>query len=138
MDSVVDTPGKTVEQLLNIQFGSAASKPGENDFTHIGGSVAVRVLQIKNVRRRPDENTTVVTNHGGGPRQVGGESGRLFESAIPVGILEQFDAAQPFVTPFRIVAHLDDVEPPILIEGHRDRTGNEWFTGGEFRLKAVT
>ena len=136
MDAMVQAPGETIEQLLNVEPLHPLAKPGEHPLALIRHAIAVCVLEINNVRRRAHEHAALPADDRRRPRQSLGEYRALVEAPVAVRVFEQPDAPQLFVATLRVVAHLDDEQPPIFIKRHRDGIDDERFGGGEFDAEA--
>ncbi len=109
---------------------------GVDHLLHVGLAVAVGVLEIKNVGRGADEDSAVVTGHGRGPGQLLGEDGGLVECAVAVNVFQQPHLPEPLFVLLRVVAHLDDVQPPVFVEGHRHGAVQQRLGGHLFDFEA--
>ena len=132
VNTVVHAPFERVEQALHV----AASEARKDVLLLVGFAIAVGVLEIEDVRRSADKHTAVVAGDRGGPRQPVGVDRALVELAVFVGVHQQPNLAEILVVVFRIAAHFDDKQSPVLVEGHRDRIGDQRFGGDLFDAKA--
>ena len=143
MNPVVEAPGEAVEQRLDVQFVHVvrrviAGDTGEDRLAHVANAVTVRVLAVKNVGRRADEDAAVPTNHRCRPRQVIDVNRAFVEAAVAVSVLEEANPAKMgcLVPPLRIIAHLDDEQPAVLVERHGDGIHDQRF--GSDKIDAET
>ena len=132
MNAVVERPVERVHHRLDVQlvrrvWRVVAGKAAEDHFAHVGDAIAVRILEIENVRRGTDEHAAVPADDRSRPRHVLREDGALVETPVAIAVLQQSHAPELFGTALRIVAHLDDVEPPVLVEAHGHRAHDERF-----------
>src|SRR3954454_2388106 len=123
MDAIVEGPIETIEKALNVEpfvliFSRVLRKTSEDQFLLVSDGVVVRVFEIPDIRRRADEDAAVVTDHCRRPGQPFGKNGALIKVTIAVRVFEQSNASEPFIATLRIIAHLNDVEPAVFVEGH--------------------
>jgi len=71
---------------------------------------------------------------GRGPTQVPGKDGRLVKTAVAIDVLQPPNLSTTLFA-LRIIIHLDDEEPPVLIECQRDWIGDQRLGGDEFEAK---
>ena len=72
----------------------------------------------------------------GGPAQVLRKDGRLVETAVAIAVHQPPDPAAVLFA-VGIIVHLEDEQPPVLIEGQRDWIGDQRLGGDEFEAKAL-
>jgi hypothetical protein len=134
VNAVVESPGQAPEDALGINRPGAISPACKNHFLFIGDAVVVRVLEIEQVRHGTDKESAPITMDGRGPAQALGKNGRLVKTAVAIGVFQSSDLSAVLFA-LRIIVHLEDEEPPVLVEGHRDGIGEQRFGGDEFEAK---
>ncbi len=141
VDPVVQRPIQGIQQRLHVEFVRRerrviTGEPRKNHGPLIGHTVPVGVLAIEDVRGGADEYAAIPANHGGGPRQTFGKYRALVEAPVAISVFEPPDAAQLLGAALRIVAHLDDVEPTVLIEAQRDGIHHQRLGRHQFNAEA--
>jgi len=135
VDALVGPPLQGIWKRLDIELRSEIAEPRENERVNIGFPVAVGVLEIEEIRRGEDEDAAIPAGDTGWPREVFGEDDGAIVAAIAIGVLEELHATKLLLALFGVVAHLDDVETAVFIEGHGDRTFDERLGCHELEMK---
>jgi hypothetical protein len=94
----------------------AAGESRHHNMSFIRVVVAVVVSEKQDIGWVGYENSSVVTDNRGGPGQSTYENVALIVSAIPIGVVEQADAADAVSSVFGIAAHLHDIHPSVFVE----------------------
>ena len=135
VDAIVESPAKAVHERLHVEPVDRVADAGKDNPPLVGLSVAVGVLQIKNVRRHADEHAAVVAGDRRWPGEVAGINRRAVKVAVAVGVLEQAHLAKLVIAMLRVADHLDDKQPAVLIERHRHRIGDQRLGSSQFQPK---
>ena len=116
------------------------SESREYDPTLIGLSVAVGVLQKKQIGSGADEQAAIPTRNGGRVIQLVGENRTPVVSSVAVGVFEHADTTGVLKSlhHIRVVLwQLNDIHAAILVEIDRDRITNQRLGGGQFDVESV-
>ena len=132
VDPVVQTVNRAVNRVLRIGKGETR----EYHSPDLGRAVAVRIFEVENVRRIGDQHALFPSHHASGHGQLVGEDGSPVGPAVPVRIFEQDDAADLAFDVQRITRVLNNVDPSVFVELHRDRTADVRL--GDIRFDAKT
>ena len=145
MNVIIERPHQIVHHGLHIQF----AKTGENFDAHISFAIAIRVLQIPDVRRSGDEYAALPAGCAGRPRQPFGKHGALIKHPIAIRVFEQANATnwlirRVFLTGLvmrfvgvGVVAHLADIGTAIFVIRHRHGTRDHGFCSEQIHAEAV-
>src|ERR1043165_113072 len=118
VDAVVQAPDEGVQHPLHIDTFDTLRETGKDHFANVRLAVAVGILQVKDVRRRADEDAAIVAENRGWPGQVVRKNGAFVEDTVSIGVLEEPDAAQMrnLLAALRIVNHLDHEHPALFVK----------------------
>ena len=87
MNPVVDRPA----QAVHVAVGDAEREAVVDHFSQVGPTIAVAVLEIKDLRRRGHEDATLPRCHRGREAQAVGEHRARVGPAVPIAVFEQAD-----------------------------------------------
>ena len=133
---IVEPPGQTAEHPFGIERPGAISPAGQDHPLFIRHAVIVGVLVKKQIRNRSHKNSAAVTMNRRRPAQAVCKDGRFVETTVSIRILQPFDLAMMLLVALREVTHLNDKEPPILVERQCDRLSHQRFSRHELKAKA--
>ncbi len=145
VDPVVGSPLEVVHHGLDVVL----AEPGEDPGVDVGLAVAVGVLEVPDVGRGRDEDAPLPGDDAGRPGELLGEDHPLVEDAVAVAVGQEADAAhgriaevlgeRPVVllVDVRVVAHLDDEEPAVLVVGRGHRVHDQGFGGQQVEPEPV-
>ena len=133
---MVHAPHDVVEHLLLV--GDA--EPGVDLLPDVGAAVAVRVLEVEEVRRRRDEEPPFPDRHAGGPDQLVGEDLSRFVVAVSVPVLQHANPARAVLARprlARVAVELGHVHAPVLVEGGGQRFHHLRLVGRQLHPEAL-
>jgi len=102
--------------------------------------VAVRVLQIENLRRRRHKNPALPRENARRLQQMIGKDHRIVDHAVAVPIDQIPDATSWLFARLRverIVQHLGHIDPARLVERDLDRIDHVRFRGDQLRPESL-
>ena len=129
----VDPVVQGVAQVADPSLGLTHLKAGVENPPFIRAEVAVRVLEVEQVRRRGGDDASVPQSQAFELENPVGEDHRVVHSPVAVPILQDPDPAARRLPRWRVVGvvqHLGDEGSPLLVEDQVDRVSHVRF-GGE-------
>src|ERR1043166_533780 len=139
VDAVVQAPDEGVQHPLHIDTFDTLRETGKDHFANVRLAVAVGILQVKDVRRRADEDAAIVAENRGGPGQVVRKNGAFVEDTISIGVLQQPDAAQMrnFLAALRVINHLHHEHPASFVERESHGTDHVRFASRDLDMEPI-
>ena len=129
VNPVVQAVAERVHVVLRVAFGEAA----EQDITPVGPPVAVRILEVENVRRRRDQQSTTPGQDRVRHAEVVREQTPDVPAAVPVPVRQGDDAGRPLHV--RIAGQLEHEGPAPLVESEVDRVDDDRLGRREFNFE---
>ncbi len=125
----VDPVVRAADEAVDPELGVSLCESGEDRPPRVRPSVAVSVLEVEDVRRGGDQQPGAEGERAGGEGKSLGEDPARLVASVAVAVLEA--THPPRRRAERVVGHLGDPEPPLLVPGNRHRIGDLRLAGGE-------
>jgi hypothetical protein len=115
VNPVVQAVQRRVHAVLRVRAREAC----EDLALEVRLAVAVRVLEIEDIRRVGDDNPALPPHEARGQTETVGKNRALVGASVPIAVLQQDDASGAAHVE-RIAVHFDDVRAAVFVHLHRD------------------
>src|SRR4051794_12927602 len=127
-------------KIIHDRLLVAQAEAGEDFDLYVGLEVAIGVFEIPNIRRGGHKDAALPRHDATGPQHSVREHMAFIEHAVAVSVAKQANGAEwlfPRLWLVGIVAHLANIELPVLIKLGRDRAGDERLVRHQLHAKPV-